>query len=142
PKTIVAYNETCDLPGIYTQKTYIVDWRPGFEARVVLLEKPVVFSPSWSPDGKQLAFTVLTNDVDYDIANPKLDFDVVVRDLDSGQSRTVAAISPPMPPTWSPNGHSIVFFPNGPISVYDTLTGQVRSFPLYGGSYVYPNAWS
>lgn len=76
----------------------IVSDADGFNPRTIVSSRKPVMSPSWSPNGRQLAY------VSYETDRPV----VYVQDLASGSKR---AISDPnkssISPSWSPDGRSI-----------------------------------
>lgn len=72
----------------------------GFNPRTIVSSRKPVMSPSWSPDGRQVAY------VSYETGRPV----VYAQDLASGSKR---AISDPnrssISPSWSPDGRSIAY---------------------------------
>ena len=63
-------------------------------------------SPSWSPDGKQIAFTSFRRDRDGNLPH----FDIYVMDIDGGnQQRLTDNPHGDQYPSWSPHGERIVF---------------------------------
>lgn len=84
---------------------YILDFATGFSARVLAGDNPLVqrgyyMTPSWSPDGSQLAMAVATG---YDI-------DIYLYATDgSGRTNITEHGSYDMWPSWSPDGRHIAF---------------------------------
>lgn len=78
----------------------IVSDADGFNPRTIVSSSKPVMSPSWSPDGHQLAY------VSYETNRPM----IYVQDLSSGGKR---AVSDPnkssISPSWSPDGRSLAF---------------------------------
>src|SRR4029078_5172789 len=77
-----------------------------------------VFSPTWSPDGKQIAFSVLHNGFS----------DLDVRDLSTGAVRSLTSDAfADLHPAWSPDGRTIAFSTDRFSSSLETLTfGEFR----------------
>lgn len=78
----------------------IVSDADGFNPRTIASSRQPIMSPSWSPNGRQLAY------VSYETGRPV----VYVQDLASGGKR---AVSDPRKsstaPSWSPDGRSLAF---------------------------------
>ena len=97
--TRIAYVATS---GPARSQTYqlIVSDADGFNPRTIVSSSKPVMSPSWSPDGHQLAY------VSYETNRPM----IYVQDLSSGGKR---AVSDPnkssISPSWSPDGRSLAF---------------------------------
>ena len=105
-----------------------------------------VFSPTWSPDGKRIAFSVLHNGFS--------DLDVI--DLDTGAVRPLTSDAfADLHPAWSPDGRTIAFSTDRFSSSLETLTfgefrlasidvesGTIRALPgLPGAKHIDPH-WS
>ena len=124
---------------------YILDFATGFSARVLAGDNPLVqrgfyMTPSWSPDGTQLAMAAATG---YDI-------DIYLYAADgSGRANITEHGSYDMWPSWSPDGRHIAFvsdradcpswIPGAPnfcdaLSVPPPTGGQVYLYDLETGS--------
>jgi Tol biopolymer transport system component len=58
---VIAYSESCETDvGTYFAKVYIADWRYGIRRPLPEESSPHV-PPSWSPDGRQIAYTANLN---------------------------------------------------------------------------------
>lgn len=95
----------------------------------------------FSPDGKFIAYA--SNERD------KADFDVIVRDLASGETKTLLAGDAYYEPySWSPDGRfvlSIKFYDNTDLDLYlsDIQTGESKCLTAHTGSVKFmPGAWA
>ncbi len=68
-----------------------------------------------SPDGRRVAMIV-----------PDSPPHLVLRDLDSGETRTLSGTEGATYPFWAPDGHAIAFFASGSMKVVDLRTGAVQ----------------
>ena len=96
------------------------------------------FSPSWSPDGKRIAFS------SYRAGNWGT-LEIYVMDADGGnQRRLTKNLHPDGSPSWSPDGERIVFDSsrdgNSEIYVMDANGGNQRRRTKHGGHDLNP-AW-
>lgn len=93
----------------------------GFNSRRVgIIDRGVIVSPKWSPDGKQLIYT------SYRDGNP----DIYVADLVVGRIKKVVSFSGlNISPSWSPSGDQIAFATtrNGNAEIY-TSDKEVKKF--------------
>jgi hypothetical protein len=83
------------------------------EREIPLHDLDQAFSPSWSPDGRQIAFSALKGGLS----------DLFVVDVDSGKYRALTA-DPygDLQPSWSPDGRTIAFATDRFTSSLDMLT--------------------
>lgn len=78
----------------------IVSDADGFNPRTIVSSRKPVMSPSWSPDGRQVAY------VSYETGRPV----IYAQDLASGSKRTVSDPNrSSISPSWSPDGRSIAY---------------------------------
>lgn len=92
----------------------------GFNNRRIGLDRGIIISPKWSPDGKQLTYT------SYRDGNP----DIYVADLGRGLLRKVISFSGlNISPSWSLSGDQIAFATtrDGNAEIY-TVDKEVRRF--------------
>ena len=88
--------------GPATKQTFqvIVSDADGYNPRTIVSSQKPVMSPSWSPDGKQVAY------VSYENGRPV----VYAQDLASGGKRTISdPTRSSTSPSWSPDGRSIAY---------------------------------
>ena len=71
------------------------------------------FKPTWSPDGREIAFT--TENADLDPQNTVGLSSLWVVDVASGRERQLANVDAVLP-SWSPNGHRIAYTTRGAIA--------------------------
>jgi Tol biopolymer transport system component len=93
--------------------------------------------PTWSPDGKSIAFSALRGGL----------LDLYVLDLESGRTRRLTTDAfAEMQPAWSPDGREIAFvtdrfssrlsdlsFGNYRLAVVDVASGAIAPLPSFGG---------
>jgi len=118
------------------------------------LSYPPLYSqlPRWSPDGKQLVYSALTN---YPLIDPlRNSFDVspgqkpnlYTVSIDGGTPRQIIPedVQGEWDPTWSPDGTRIVFCgghgPNATIRILDVKTHQISTLP--GSKGLFSPRWS
>jgi Tol biopolymer transport system component len=133
PNTVVAYTAIC--AGEFGNKVYVADWSSGI--RFALPESAVFGRISWSPDGKQLAYTVDLHDR----------YAIYVRDFGTGAVHSLPQDERmfDMAPSWSPDSRSIAFLTGNygnQIAVIDTLTNRIQYFPIQVATNFYPPIWS
>ncbi|MCG3156672.1 MAG: Protein TolB [bacterium] len=105
-----------------------------------------VFNPTWSPDGRQIAFSALANGMS----------DIFIYDLQTDSLRRVTNdFHSDLHPAWSPDGKQIVFATdrftadlnllragNYRLALYDVATGNISQVPGFsGGKHLNPQ-WS
>ena len=71
------------------------------------------FKPTWSPDGREIAFT--TENADLDPQNTLGLSSLWIADVASGQERQLANVDAVLP-SWSPHGHRIAYTTRGAIA--------------------------
>ena len=98
--------------------------------------------PSWSPDGRRMAFAR-----DFDPVVGEVDYDLYTMDADGGRQRNLTN-SPGVTdyqPSWSPGGRRLVFLSDrdGDLEIYtsDTRGSDVRQLTFNEASEFVPN-WS
>jgi Tol biopolymer transport system component len=98
-------------------------WRSkanGSEPLQLTFRPLFVLDPSWSPDGKQLAFTGQR-------AGEKWQLYTV--SMDGGTTKAIPTTDSALGPSWSPDGNSLVFVnagkPAGDINLLDLRTGKI-----------------
>jgi TolB protein len=126
----VVYEKLTGDRGVFSTKiTYVVKRGTRFElqvadadganAQTVLASNEPIISPSWSPDGSQLAY------VSYASKKPI----VVVQNLAQGTTRVVADFfGNNSAPAWSPDGKSLV------VTLTKDGTSQLYLVPVAGGT--------
>jgi len=102
----------------YRYRLMVADW-DGFGAIELFASEKPLLSPSWSPDGRQLAF------VGYGDGGPIIQ----TIDLTTSQAKTVASFKGVnSAPAWSPDGTKIAYSTSRhgspDVYVYDVLSGQ------------------
>jgi len=103
------------------------------------------FDPTWSPDGKKLAFAPW----DLNVTIPKEEQHVSIVDLETGEVEMVPGSEGMFSPRWSPDGKSLVALSrtSGPAFLYDFRTRRWAAadgglgFPTWSkdSRYVYGN---
>jgi TolB protein len=94
--------------------------------------------PAWSPDGRQIAYTVMSRD--------GKQADIYILDIQNGESEQITSnLARDMMPTWSPDGSEIAFVKernyDSDIYVYTLRTGEERLLISKDGDQRYPE-WS
>jgi len=119
----------------YRYKLMVADW-DGYGANEVFASWKPLLSPSWSPDGKKLAF------VGYASKGPIIQ----MIDLTTMQTKTVASFpGVNSAPAWSPDGTKIAYSTsrhgNPDVYIYHVSTGQHERINSHYGIDTEP-AWS
>ncbi|HEY3601584.1 MAG TPA: hypothetical protein VGK72_06485, partial [Chthoniobacterales bacterium] len=83
--------------------------------------------PSWSPDGKKIAFNVRSGD-----------FQIAVMDLNGGGARIVGAGENPV---WGPDSRHLIFSEGGALYMVDTVSARKNKI-LDGLGKITEPSWS
>lgn len=90
----------------------------GGSPEAVIADGTYNTDPTWSPDGKSLAYT----------SDRAGDRDIWLHDIDSGQDRRLTALrGDERAPAFSPDGSLIAFLSGGSLSTVTVATGEVRT---------------
>lgn len=105
------------------QYTLVVADQDGHAPQVIARTPEPIMSPSWSPDGKQIAYVAF--DIDRGLAI------LQVQDVATGKVKAVSAREGINgSPAWSPDGHSLAmtlsYHGNPDIFIYDTRSRKLR----------------
>jgi len=119
----------------YRYKLLVADW-DGYGAREVFASWQPLLSPSWSPDGKKLAFVSFSNKGAV----------IQILDLPSGKAEIVASFKGVnSAPAWSPDGSQLAYSTSRhgspDVYVYNLLTKQHQRITSHYGIDTEP-AWS
>lgn len=96
---------------------------PGGPSRQVTSGTAIDGHPTWSPDGRRLAFSS-------NRAEGSSQFDVYVLDLDGGDLRVIAR---GQAPTWHPSGRELAFNRDGDLYSIDLRTGREQQLTSAAG---------
>ncbi len=132
----IIYQKLTGLPGYFTSRisyvttsgtgwntkySLVVADQDGFNPRTIATADDVIMSPSWSPDGKKLAYVAFRNGKN----------EIYVHDVATGQAQRVSARTGINgAPAWSPDGRYLAMtlsYAGSPdIYVHDLQTGESR----------------
>jgi len=137
PNDILAF-ASCE----YSAEIYISDARHTATFNLSQNPNALDWKPTWSPDGRHLAYQV-----DVDQGNVYTRNTIYILDWTAPNRRDLTPnLDYAMSPAWSPNGQYIAFTRNvatgsSPLFLIDLLTGDIREFEV-ATSPVYAPVWS